>query len=260
MKTLLSIGCTIIALVTLAVTNDVSTTQKAKRSKLDRAKVAENFNRRTGGLISYPGAKRGKIVFVNAQSKAPMEWVNDIAAFHAKELKVDIEVANGTFQFPNPKIEGNATLFIIDDAKMPTILHAPEQRWTMVNVATMTDGNGSKPAFFAARVKKELTRSFCLLAGTQTSNYPESLLGCVTKPSDLDKFADWELPVDIPERFIPYLSGFGIKPDVLVTYKQACQEGWAPAPTNDYQRAVWEKIHAIPDKPITIEYDPKFDK
>ncbi len=260
MKTLLSIGCTIIALVTLAVTNDVSTTQKAKRSKLDRAKVAENFNRRTGGLISYPGAKHGKIVFVNAQSKAPKEWVNDIAAFHAKELKVDIEVANGTFQFPNPKIEGNATLFIIDDAKMPTILHAPEQRWTMVNVATMTDGNGSKPAFFAARVKKELTRSFCLLAGTQTSNYPESLLGCVTKPSDLDKFADWELPVDIPERFLPYLAGFGIKPDVLVTYKQACQEGWAPQPTNSAQRVIWNQVHQMPDKPITIEFDPKKDK
>ena len=24
------------------------------------------------------------------------------------------------------------------------------------------------------------------------------------------------------------------------TYKQACREGWAPAPTNDYQRAIWE--------------------
>ena len=260
MKKLISIGLSVIAVATLAVTNDVSTAQTGKHPKLDRAKVAENFNRRTGGLISYPGAKRGKIVFVNAQSKAPTDWLKDIAAFHARELKVDIEIEDGTFQFPNPKIEGNATLFIIDDVKMPTVLHAPEQRWTMINIAPLTEGNGSKPAFFAARVKKELTRGFCLLAGTQTSNYPESLLGCVTKPSDLDKFADWVLPVDIPERFIPYLAGFGIKPDVLVTYKQACQEGWAPAPTNSYQKTVWEKIHSIPDKPITIEYNPKIDK
>lgn len=260
MKTLLSIGCTIIALVTLAVTNDVSTTQKAKRSKLDRAKVAENFNRRTGGLISYPGAKRGKIVFVNAQSKAPAEWLAEIAAFHAREMKVDIEVSTGSFQFPDTKIWGNATLFVIDDSKMPSLLHAPEQKWTMINIAPLTEGNGSKPAFFSARVKKELTRGLCLLAGTQTSNYPESLLGCVTKPSDLDKFADWELPVDIPERFLPYLAGFGIKPDVLVTYKQACQEGWAPQPTNDAQRVIWNQVHQIPDKPITIEFDPKKDK
>ena len=165
MKTLLSIGCTIIALVTLAVTNDVSTTQKAKRSKLDRAKVAENFNRRTGGLISYPGAKHGQIVFVNAQSKAPAEWLAEIAAFHARKMKVDIEVSTGSFQFPDTKIWGNATLFVIDDSKMPSLLHAPEQKWTMINIAPLTEGNGSKPAFFSARVKKELTRGLCLLAG-----------------------------------------------------------------------------------------------
>ena len=260
MKRIISIGCAIVAVVAFAATNDVASTQKPKRHKLDRAKVAENFNRRTGGLVSYPGAKRGKIVFVNAQSKAPADWLDEIAKFHARELKVDIEVSTGTFQFPDTKVLGNASLFVIDDPKMPSILHAPEQKWTMINIAPLTEGNGSKPAFFSARVKKELTRGLCLLAGTQTSNYPESLLGCVTKPSDLDKFADWELPVDIPERFLPYLAGFGIKPNELVTYRKACQEGWAPAPTNDYQKAIWEQVHSIPDKPITIEYDPKVDK
>ena len=44
------------------------------------------------------------------------------------------------------------------------------------------------------------------------------------------------------------------------THKKACQEGWAPAPTNDVQKAIWEKVHAIPDKPMTIEFDPKKDK
>ena len=28
------------------------------------------------------------------------------------------------------------------------------------------------------------------------------------------------------------------------TYKQACREGWAPAPTNEYQRAIWEAAKA----------------
>ena len=26
------------------------------------------------------------------------------------------------------------------------------------------------------------------------------------------------------------------------TYRQACIEGWAPAPTNDYQRAIFEAV------------------
>ena len=257
MKKLVIVGMSLVAIVAAAATNDTATAQKAKRPKLNRAKVAENFNRRTGGWISFPGAKQGKIVFVNAQAKAPEEWLQEVAAFHSSALKVDIDVARGAFSFPETKVEGNATLFIIDDARMPAILHAPEQRWTMVNIASLADGNGSKPAFFKARVKKELTRGFCLLAGTQTSNYPESLLGCVTGPSDLDKFADWELPVDIPERFLPYLAGFGVKPDVLVTYKKACQEGWAPAPTNVYQKTIWEETRKLPEKPLQIKFDPK---
>ncbi len=40
------------------------------------------------------------------------------------------------------------------------------------------------------------------------------------------------------------------------TYRRACQEGWAPAPTNDVQRAIWEQVRADkergPTKPITI--------
>ena len=47
---------------------------------------------------------------------------------------------------------------------------------------------------------------------------------------------------------------------MVATYKRACREGWAPTPTNDVQRAIWEKVHAIPDKPLTIEFDPKIDK
>ena len=29
----------------------------------------------------------------------------------------------------------------------------------------------------------------------------------------------------------------------MVSYRQACKEGWAPAPTNDLQRGVWNEFH-----------------
>lgn len=28
------------------------------------------------------------------------------------------------------------------------------------------------------------------------------------------------------------------------TYRKACEEGWAPAPTNEFQKAIWEKVKA----------------
>ena len=52
----------------------------------------------------------------------------------------------------------------------------------------------------------------------------------------------------------------GIPPIRSDTYKLACQEGWVPEPTNDVQRTIWKQVHSIPDKPITIEFDPKKDK
>ena len=33
----------------------------------------------------------------------------------------------------------------------------------------------------------------------------------------------------------------GIKPARMTTYRKAVEEGWAPAPTNDFQKAIWEE-------------------
>ena len=221
-----------------------ATTNAAARSLSRRARSQLLFNKRTGGLIPIPGTKQGKIVFVNGQKRAPEAWLASLAGKYRADMHIDIEIQEGKFAFPAPQVAGNATLFVVDDPKLPSLLHAPEARWTLVNVAPLTEGRGQKPAFFEARVKKELTRGFALLAGTQTSNYPDSLLGCITKASDLDTFADDALPVDIPQRFAPYLAGFGIRPEERSPYITACREGWAPAPTNAYQQAIWDKMQA----------------
>ncbi len=204
-----------------------------------------------------PDSQNGTIVFVNAQSKADETLIAEVANTFVESHKLNIKVSKGTFDFPNPAIQGDASLFVISDPSMPTILHAPENRWTMVNIARLNDGNGSKPQFYSERVKKEVTRGFCLLAGTQTSNYPESLLTSITKPEDLDRFLGCRLQLDIQERFVPYLKGLGITPAKYSTYLQACREGWAPAPTNDVQKAIWDKVHAVPAAPMKIEFDPK---
>ena len=44
------------------------------------------------------------------------------------------------------------------------------------------------------------------------------------------------------------------------TYAAACRMGWAPPPTNDIQRVIWDKVHAVPAKPMKIEFDPKTGK
>ena len=231
------------------------------RKPLDRKRIAQLRYQRNGPMLSVPGVASGKIVYVNAATKrVPAKWLDDNAAVFREGTQIKIEIAEGAFEFPNPKIVGSASLFVVDDENLPSLLAAPEARWVMVNVAPLAKGAGEKPAFFAARVQKELTRGFSLLAGAQCSNYPKSLMGCITKPEELDTFLDCRLPVDIPARFRGYVEGYGIKPDQKVSYRKACEEGWAPQPTNDVEKAVWSDVHKLPEKPIKIEFDPKKDK
>lgn len=265
MKKLVFTGCALLALVALAAppprkntTSKRYTTPEEIAAHLKRAR--EIRYKHTGGQVVRPGSQKGSIVYVNCQKSAPDEWINANATNFAAMTKFAISVESGTFSLPNPKVAGTASLFVIDDAAMPSLLSAPEQKWVMVNIAPLKSGRGEKEAFFRARVAKQLTRGFCLLAGSQTSNYPNSLVGCVTKPDDLDQFVDCTLPVDVIARFKPYVSGYGITPADECLYIEACQEGWAAAPTNDVQKAIWDKVHEMPTKPLKIEYNEKRDK
>ena len=224
---------------------------------LPKGKLDEIRYRRTGGMLVKPGTQNGRIVYVNCQEAVPQDWLVTNATVFAQETRFKVDVSKGKFAFPKPTIVGNASLFVIDDPDMPTLLAAPEDRWVAVNVAPLKAGAGEKRAFFAARVNKELTRGFCLLAGAQDSNYPNALVGCVTKAEDLDKFFDCVLPVDVPARFPNYVKGYGVTPAEITTYRMACQEGWASAPTNDVQKAIWDKVHEMPSEPLKIKPETK---
>ncbi len=248
---------TFLELTAASVINVVTNSDGKVVRRLDRARLEERMEARTGGKIVVPNSLKGKIVYVNAQARAPRSWLEQNAETFSQTTKFAIEVAEGKFEFPKPTIQGEASLFVVDDENLPPLLSAPESRWAMVNVAPLAKGRGEKEQFFAARVQKELTRGFCLLAGAQNSGYPDALVGCITKAEDLDHFADCRLPIDVMNRFAPYLKGYGIAPKVYSTYKKACEEGWAPAPTNDVQKAIWDKIHALPTEPIKIKPETK---
>ena len=53
------------------------------------------------------------------------------------------------------------------------------------------------------------------------------------------------------------LKSLGVTPMEVTTCRQVCRLGWAPAPANEYQKAVWEELHAIPTEPIKIKPEEK---
>ena len=214
----------------------------------------EDYIRKEGGLVLEPNTQKGEIAYVNCQSVAKDDWIEESATYFRREAKFKISVSKGAFDLKSPKIVGDMTLFVIDDPAMPNILVAPENRWAMVNVAPL---KSDKEPFFRARVLKDLTRGFAMLCGASDSQFPGALTSAITKVEDLDHHTDHRLPVDLFIRFKKYMKPFGVAPGNIETYETACCQGWAPPPTNDVQRAIWDKVHAIPKNPMKIEFDPK---
>lgn len=246
--------------LTLAAISALAVSTTALAEEAGPKSVHEIIRRESGGRLRalYPHTK--SVYYVNAQNRVSAKVVEEARAKMEQTIRTPIGSASGIFEFQSPKIYGELSLYIIDDEKLPMSLVAPEGRWAFVNVAPLAKGRGEKPAFLEARVKKEMARIGCLVLGGIGSVYRDNLLGFVDSPDGLDKFKDDTLPVDGPLRCGRYLLSLGVKPYRDVTYRKACQEGWAPAPTNDVQKAIWKEVHSIPDKPITIEFDPKKDK
>ena len=103
-------------------------------------------------------------------------------------------------------------------------------------------------------------RAFALVCGSGTSQYSGNILNA-TSIQDLDSANPDTMIYDMVLRCNKYLASIGITPSQKASYKTACEEGWAPAPTNDVQKAIWERTKAEKDKkpsnPIKVNFDPK---
>jgi hypothetical protein len=238
------------------VADSAAPTKAAAKTKLPRGM------KRYGGIIQVPNSQKGKIVIVNAQRKLPLSNIRAGMDEFAQTLKFRVEFVDGEpttsekASADMEKIGADVAVFIQENPESKvTILSAPEQRWTILN-ASAINADARSDEFAAARIRKELMRGFLCAAGTMNSQYQGSIMAAIREPKDLDKMLE-AAPVDAIQRAIESLKVYDVTPQEMSTYKKACQEGWAPAPTNEYQKAVWDKVHAAPKNPMKIEFDPK---
>lgn len=249
MKNLVAIAASLAALVCLS--DDIAN-KETDNTKLSRKDILHV--RAGGGMIEKPGTQRGYLTIINAQADAQGEWLMQMADYLRGETKLNISVKDGEFDLYAPKVDGQMSIFVADDKRLPTLLIAPENRWAMVNVSSLKT---EKTVFFEARVKKELSRAFALLCSGAATSFNLSLVGPVSSVNDLDKFANYQLPYDVLNRVPLYLKPYGLIPSAMTTYRNACKEGWAPAPTNIVQQTIWDEVNTIPSEPIKIQFEKK---
>ena len=214
---------------------------------------------KAGGAFLRPGSFAGKIVLANAQCALPQSDVEEVAALLTESTRFNIVAIKTSESSPEELLKSQNANFVIlldDRATRPSLLVAIDDHWAKVSFAHLMDdlpGESAKKKFFVSRARKQIIRTFSLLCGGGSSQFPGNIMSAPTV-RDLD-VAPEAIPADKINAFTAYLTAHGMTQKEIVSYFRACHEGWAPQPTNDIQKAVWDKVHAPPSKPLKITYD-----
>ena len=133
----------------------------------------------------------------------------------------------------------------------PRLSVFPEDRIGLINVDRFS------PVLLDKLLLREIWRTIGFTGGTGYAPYR----GCVMQPAFNDNeiaglMGDVLQPMTL-QPFRKFEARFKMKRSRMVSYEIACEQGWAPAPTNEIQKAIWNKVHAAPKNPMKIEFDPK---
>ena len=251
-KSMIVLSTAFVALSLFAATSS-SEEQKAalrKERRLQRALAS-------GGHIEQE-VKGNSAVIYNAQTSVSMDVLKEIALSIRQLVHIKIEAMNGSTKekmLPTKNYPVVVSL-INDESSDTTLLIAPEQNWATVNISALLK---DKPSADVAktRIHKEVWRATAMAMGAANSPTQPCLMRQINSIKELDNTRNM-LPSPQPiNNMLEFSYKYNIPKIRRVTYKKACEEGWAPAPTNDIQKAVWDKVHAMPTAPIKIKPETK---
>ena len=222
----------------------------------------EKFLSRTGGWVDRP--QNGRVIrVVNRQAKIGDETLEWFAGNVRSMLSLPVEIVKcDADKCCAGKTDDKIGMKVVidDDAKCPLkMFAAPDDRLVRVNVAALA-ADGATGEKLDTRVRKELWRGLVYGLGGGNNEFPGCLMVPATTLPELDALRA-KMPCPAPFNTMSSTARkIGIAPTGRVTYRQACREGWAAEPTNDYQKVIWNEEHKAPSKPLKIEFDKKRGK
>lgn len=250
------IKITAFILVASAAASLLASAPKNSDSKLSKAEIMEKFRQaraknrvETGGIVySLPAGK--VIEVINRQNVVPQSSLDAAAAsvkYHSI-LPVNFVVEKSA--------NAGIVIEITNEGSAPVILAAPDNGWAKLNVARLLEDNPTE-AKINERVVKQFWRTLGASMGVGVSAFQPCLMRNMATLKDLDRCKSDRPGPSTLNSINESAVFFGVQPLKVASYMKACQEGWAPAPTNDIQKAIWDKVRATPKNPMKIEFDPK---
>lgn len=198
-----------------------------------------------GGHYYVPKSGYGTVLFVNDQKIVPDAELQKITPLVQDENWV-------AMRFTAKKENAEIVIEVVDREKESALAVFPDDRRAVVNVRALMKDNPS-PEVLASRTRKELIRAFSFVCGISGCNGQGHIMDVMSDMARLDA-AKEEVPGELSMRNAKYLERSGVKPYLRETYKDACEQGHAPAPTNVWEKAVWKRVHERPTKPIKIQF------
>ena len=223
--------------------------QKPAKRELTKEEQQErmlNRLRKSGGILRIPG--KGKVAIVSCADAIKLSILLEKTKAIQDNLRITMQGVPMKEKFtiadaPRVMRQLNAqvALFFGENPDLPMSLYVPEENWGFVNVAKLK-ADGAPAAKVDGRVKKMYARMMTLSLGSAFSESPASPMQNVTDVASLDK-----MPVDgiffmDYNNILQHLPKVGVTASTITTYRRACYEGWAPAPTNEFQKVIYEGV------------------
>ena len=241
----------IMAVCSLAFAQDGSVLPRKKMVGEMQAEREEHL-REIGGYLDFIPESPSVLIIDTRKTPNPVvpERVRSVMNGMFKLAATNIVVALGERECPGTKgselrKEGRHLLAIVISncgKDKPALVVFPEERVAVVNEdAAIQFAHGEEANI---RLVKECWRGIGFITGAGYSQTEAGVMQPVGSPLELDT-VEWQVihPMAL-QQMNKFFKKYGAKRGRRTTYLRACEEGWAPAPTNDYQRAVWEAAKA----------------
>ena len=235
-------------ILVLALATAVSAASLAEEKvalPVPQSKLAE-FNARTGGMVSpIDNGKRLLVLDARTDESVSIEEAiglgNQVLKLPFLMEKVQLPEGTEPYAFcAGRQDEKHPAVILFYNRKGAASLSVyPENAIACVNVYGLATDDIK---LYKERLGKEYWRSVGFIFGAYGLQMPGCVLQPVSNAEQLDAIKGRQLG---PNRFNMVLktsNALGIQMIRTTTYMRACQEGWAPPPTNDVQKAIWNKF------------------
>lgn len=219
----------------------------------------ERVLRKTGGFL-FQAAVGPRAMLLDGRAK-PLATIDEVARLYKLGTRLDADVVKeGLPEGASAEalldairgryVERKGALMVIavvDGGRLPVLSVFPEERIGIVNASRLRDGDD--PSAPEMRVAKEMWRAIGFIGGVGFSQADNDVMRPYFTVEDLDgNTHPYIQPMNMAKMRL-FLDRFGVKPERKVPYRVAVKEGWAAAPTNDYQKAIWEELHSQTNAP-----------